>query len=449
MFPLALLFPLLLIIAWRTHNLQKPPGSNILLGFLLVISAATFIGALFSPVDLHGQTYWGRALRAWFSLGVGLIFLFTAFWMNRTPADLKRSLKWLYLGLIVTFIWGLAQIIAIYTNWLDYEVLNKIQQSISLGSLKTKRISGFAYEPSWLADLIQILYFPWSFAALFTGYRLTRFRWFEPVMFLLASVLLIFTFSRGGIVFAVIVVAVIVLFAGRDLIRGFLAWMVLPLRLRRNPGFSEKIKASGLRLVLLSGAVVVLVGVLFTFSENRYFSNILNFNKSKSLLDYVIGISAGPRLAYAFAGLETFIHHAWTGVGLGGSSFYLYDYIPDWIMTYTIEINRLFTPDSLAVPNIKNLYVRFLAETGLIGFWFFIAYYLSILGNIRYLLITKDGYYRYIGIAGLFIWLAVALRNFTQDSLTFPIMWVGFGMILGFVNTFLNQSKNLPGNEKA
>lgn len=449
MFPLAFLFPLLVVNGWRNSKLDRPPGSKILLGLLFVILAATLIGGIFSPVNLHGQSYWGRVLRAWISLGVGLTFFISAFWMNRSPADLKHSLKWLYLSLIVTFIWGFAQILAINTSWLNYDLLNKVQQSISLGSLRNKRISGFTFEPSWLADLIVILYYPWSFSALITGYRLTRFRWFEPAMFLLASVLLVFTFSRGGILFALIVLTVIVAFNGKEHIRTLVTWIVFPFKLPRDLGFRKWFLAFGGRLILFAAASGVLVGVLFTFSENDYFSSTLDFSRGRNLLDYVINISAGPRLAYAIAGFEIFIQYPWTGVGLGGSGFYLYEHIPDWILTYTVEINRLFIPDSLAVPNSKNLYVRFLAETGLIGFWFFIAFYFSILGNIRALFSTAAGHYRYVGIAGLFIWLSVALRNFTQDSLTFPIMWVGFGMTLGFVHAFINQKNNSEEMEKA
>jgi O-antigen ligase len=85
------------------------------------------------------------------------------------------------------------------------------------------------------------------------------------------------------------------------------------------------------------------------------------------------------------------------------------------------------------IPNIKNLYVRLLAETGLLGFWLWIAFLLSILGRVRQLLQAAPGSAaRFVGVAGLFIWLTAALRNVTQDSLTFPLMWVGFGIILGF-----------------
>jgi len=36
-----------------------------------------------------------------------------------------------------------------------------------------------------------------------------------------------------------------------------------------------------------------------------------------------------------------------------------------------------------------------------------------------------------VAVAGLFIWIAVALRNLTQDSFTIPIMWVALGFLAG------------------
>ena len=100
-------------------------------------------------------------------------------------------------------------------------------------------------------------------------------------------------------------------------------------------------------------------------------------------------------------------------------------------------VARLLSPDSSNIPNIKNLYVLLLAETGLLGFWLFIGFNLSILAAARMLLKKETVVLKYIGAAGLFIWLAVAIRNFTQDSLNFPVMWVSLGMLVGYAHHML------------
>ena len=78
------------------------------------------------------------------------------------------------------------------------------------------------------------------------------------------------------------------------------------------------------------------------------------------------------------------------------------------------------------------MYIRLLAETGLAGFWLFMAFLLSILGRIVYRLKSEDSISKFIGTTGLFAWVAVAMVNFTQNSFTMTFMWVVMGMILGF-----------------
>jgi O-antigen ligase len=94
-------------------------------------------------------------------------------------------------------------------------------------------------------------------------------------------------------------------------------------------------------------------------------------------------------------------------------------------------VARQLSPDSNLIPNIKSLYIRLLAETGLPGFWLFAAFLLSFAGMLRGLWRSGRPAARYVAAAGLFAWLALAVRNMTQDSFTFPIMWVILGMIAG------------------
>jgi O-antigen ligase len=436
LYPLALLFPILLLLAWRARRFELPRVAVPLVAFLLVAMGATLIGTLYAPLDLRGQSFEGRALRAWFSVAVGLIFFLSAYRMNRNQDDLKRSLKWMYAGLAASIVWGGIQTLAFTTPIFDEAVIESIQLTFSLRGLPSnQRILGFAFEPAWLADQVVIYYYPWLMAAILTGYRISRHRWLEPSLLILGTVLLIFTFSRGGVLNAIIVIAAIILLTGREWLRKIWDWFVRPFQQRPVPSGKSsretKLRGSLVRISLLAAIVFGLAGTWSVFSQNRYFSSFLEYESTTDLYEYMLDVSAGPRLGYAAAGLNIYSDYPWMGVGLGASSLYLYDYLPDWALTNLPEINRRLSPDSNIVANTKNLYVRLLSETGIIGFWFFSAFYLSLLADIRALFVSKKAELRFIAIAGLFIWLAVALRNFTQDSLTFPIMWVGFGTVLG------------------
>ena len=83
-YPLALLLPVLLIQLLRKKIPSPWPGSMIVLGaFVVVLLAASMFGILHAPLELRGQSYWGRAIRAWATVIIGLSFFVTAVWMNR------------------------------------------------------------------------------------------------------------------------------------------------------------------------------------------------------------------------------------------------------------------------------------------------------------------------------------------------------------------------------
>ena len=160
-FPLALLVPVLLFYLVRTRSFRFPMVTAPLLGFLLAALVSTLIGGYYAPLDLRGQTYWSWALRAWLSLGIGMGFFWVSVLLSRSEDFLRRSLPWLYAGLALTIVWGFIQAIAIHTPLLDLDDISKVQLMFSIRQITERRISGFAYEPSWLADQITLLYFPW------------------------------------------------------------------------------------------------------------------------------------------------------------------------------------------------------------------------------------------------------------------------------------------------
>ena len=69
LYPLVLLMPILLYQIW-TKRLTRPWNGSltILLAFTLTALLATAFGSLLAPLELRGQTYFDRALRAWITL---------------------------------------------------------------------------------------------------------------------------------------------------------------------------------------------------------------------------------------------------------------------------------------------------------------------------------------------------------------------------------------------
>lgn len=427
-YPLAVLLVLLVYKFIRARRVPLPSNIRLLLAFLLFVVLVSVAGAALAPLPLRGSTYDDRVLRGWFSLLIGLLFFFTAFWMNRSEADLRFSLKWIYAGLILTIAWSLIQAVSINTSLIPRSLINQIQLSFSARPLLARRISGFAYEPAWLADQIVIFYLPWLFAAILRRRPLFGLRWLEPLLFVLCIVLLIFTYSRGGLLSAILCTLLVFLLLGRDLLARSWAWFKGPLG--ANARRVGRLGPLLVRVGLLAILVVGLLSAASFLSRYEYFARLWDFAGDESPVDYLVDISAGPRLAYLIAGYQTYEESPLTGVGLGASGLYLFDRYPEWSFSIP-EVARQLSPDSNQIPNIKSFYVRLLAETGLPGFWLFAVFFISFLAVVRRMAISNSRVLRFVAAAGLFAWLGIGFRNLTQDSFTIPIMWVILGVLVG------------------
>jgi O-antigen ligase len=157
--------------------------------------------------------------------------------------------------------------------------------------------------------------------------------------------------------------------------------------------------------------------------------------------EFIIENSAGARAAYTFGALGAYEESPVTGVGLGASGFYIYEHLPDWAITTVPEIARQLSPDNRLYPNPKNMYVRQQAETGLTGFVLFVAFLFSVLGDSLGILRAKTSFARYLGIAGLFSWIAILLYNATQDSFATPNIWINLGILTGMIPFAMESEK--------
>jgi hypothetical protein len=425
LYPVALLLLILFFQVTRKKISIPRAGTLIpLLGFVLLALAATGIGVLLDPLPLRGQEYFGRVIRAWVTLVIGLSFFIAAIWMNRNEDDLRFSIRWLLAGFVMDILWSGVQSLAFYTPLLRKVTVTHWQRTFSMRELvRTNRVSGMAYEPAWLAGQIATVYLPWLFASLLTRLRVTRFKWLESVLLGFAVLLLLATFSRGGLLTAVGAAGLTFLLVGRAELRAVWHWFV--------SGFC---RGGVIPPLLRVGVVVLFIGALvgagLFLSQKGYITRLFN-TRAESVEDFIIENSAGARAAYTFGGLGTYAENPITGVGLGASGFYIYDHLPDWALTTVPEIARQLNPENRLYPNPKNMYIRLLAETGLVGFFVFIAFLFSVLGDALQSLRSKTTVARYLGIAGIFSWIAVALYNITQDSFATPNIWINFGILVG------------------
>ncbi len=411
--PLAVFLPLALGLAWRRRDWR---WLGVLPPFLVFVAGAgvsTLFGLARNPVPVFNLSYAGRALRAWLSLAVGLSFFLGALLAHTTEEDVRFSLRWLYAGFLVAALWGTLQIGAITVGVPSFSALSAVQRGFSVHGLTPRRIAGMAYEPSWFADQLVGVYMPWLVAALLSGYALFRRRWMTAGLLVWVGVLLVFTYSRSGVLVAVVAAGAVFIVWG---LRWGWRWL---LRRRR-----QALWVGGVVLLLLAAGFAVLL-------SNNYFASLFQLQPGQTFVDYVIGIRSGARLAYTWAALTLFAEHPWLGVGLGGSGFYLRERLPEWAVTVLPEIARLIAPGNAVVLNPKNMYARVLAETGLVGFLAFVTFLSTAFGRVLAWWRRPTPFARFVAVGGLWVLVAVTLRWITQDSLAMPNLWLGLGMTLG------------------
>jgi O-antigen ligase len=425
LYPLAILLPLLVTQIWR-HDPKKAywAGAFVALGmFILFVFTSTSFGFLTDPIPLRGQEYVGRAIRALATLFIGLVVFISAVWMNRNEDDLRFSVKWLFAGLCLTIAWSGLQAVTFYTGLLKKEMVTHWQLAFSMRELvRTNRISGFAYEPAWLAGQLATIFIPFLFASILTNFHITRLKWLEYLLFVLSLLVLLATYSRGGLLTTVAAMGLAFLFFGREIIRASWIWFF--------SGFRGRVLDMLFRLGIVLAVIGVFAGAFLFLNQKNFFRRLWEIDAA-SLSEYIVDINAGARGAYSSGAFAAFEQHPLSGVGLGASGFYIYQNLPDWSLTTVPEIAKQLNPENRLFPNPKNLYVRLLAETGLIGFLLFVAFQLYVLGDMLSLYLVKQPWTRFAAIAGVFAWLAITFYNFTQDSLTTPNIWLVSGIMVG------------------
>lgn len=451
--PLTLLLPVLLARLWLKQIPRPWPGVlTILAAFTLAALASTAWGLTLAPLELRGVEVFDRAVRAIATLAIGLAFFLAAAWMNQDEEALQFSARWLLIGLVAHLAWGAIQFYGLNHGYRS--LLNKIQQTFSVrGLVKNKRVSGFAFEPSWLAGQIVTLYLPWLAAGLLVRFRESLFplarlfkkwkpagAWLEAILLLGALAALLMTYSRSGLAVAVIAAGITLLAAGAPVARIVFGWFRAGFRPDGLAGRWARLQAASSRVVLILLALSIFVGAGFFLADKGYIAKFFTSEK-ETFSDYVVSVYLGPRLAYAVSALEAFQQHPFTGVGLGASGFWIYRYMPDWVLSGVPEIAEQMSPDSGQYPNPKNLFVRLLAETGLAGFALFAAFYLAVLADVLDLLRHPLAAARWLGVAGLFAFTAILLQGGSQDSFAMPEMWINLGILVGAAGAFIQRKE--------
>lgn len=381
-------------------------------------------------------------------IGVSLFALSSSF--LRHENDFKFTMRLLNLGAILMIIWSMMQLIAWYGFHEYPKWMFEIQGFVSRRVLFRSRVTGFALEPSWLANMLNLLYIPLWLAATVKKYSCYKFRLFgfsvENILLALGILILFFTLSRVGYLAFFLLVILIGIWGVKRLFEITETVLLKNINIKDSTvriNQSKKIRA--LIIIVFIGFLIFLIvfTALIAVRVDQRMARLFDFsfNSKNPILEYFNNLKFGERTVYWLAGWNIFKDYPVFGVGLGNAGFFM----PSRIIPYgwtMVEVRRIIYREPYLL-NIKSFWIRLLAETGLIGFAAFIAWYADIFKRLHKAAHLGNG-----GILSVFILLGIfslttfLVEGFSVDSFAIPYLWFSLGIAISAQQTLFKKSLN-------
>ncbi len=444
--PLAIIPLLILILIWVILGIFRgriyPRLIWPLILFFIIALIASAL-AFFQPIlPYKNLNVFSREFRAVITLIVGVCYYLIASSIPSTQDHIKTSLRALYIGLLLTLVWSTVQTYFVFDGiekipW----QFNEAHRLISIRDLFKDRVTGMAFEPSWLGDQFVLLYLPFLFSSVLTGTSVfTRRKGIlsvELILSIWSVLILLMTKSRISFIsFGLMIAVIFALLLGR-----LSQWVS-----RRPTGSTSRGGQSGnkvtyilvysLGIILSLGAVI---GGAWALSKvdrrmDRLFEIPGKYASIQIEFPYQAGyevanqLAFAERIAYWEFGFNVFEESPILGVGLGNTGFLFEDHLAPYAHTL-VEMKDILDYDNPNFPNSKNLWVRLLAETGILGFALFCTWIVVMLVAGILLATYPEAFYRMMGIAGILAFTAFVIEGFSLDSFALPQMWIVFGLL--------------------
>ncbi|WP_179333998.1 O-antigen ligase family protein [Winogradskyella costae] len=405
----------------------KIPYKNLIFQLLMVMIAWFIISVAFNGYDLT-QYYFkhtsgiSRFVRQLIALLISTIVLFITFYNIIENANLKEIFfkvrKVFSYSLFVVVVYGSIEFLIVKLKMDGLRPTLYLFDYFPFTSVNidkwTNRISSVTFEPPALATYLLSIA-GWMFSYILTGKTFKRF--------IPGLLVIIFSFlSESRAVFFIIIVQAFV----------FVLYLI------KDRKYNKLFVKIALISVFASSAVLI----FFMRTTVDYVYNELT---SFKIDDGVHSTSNKTRFGIQTAMYEVFLENPIIGTGYGLQAFESKDKYPEWATVDNWEFRlKHLNEDHVPFPPGFNLYLRILAETGIIGFIILILFLISILLWCYNKAFKKQNEHTIIALVVTISMVGFVFNWLKTDTFRVYAFW----LCLAFIMVMIKSNKKLINESK-
>lgn len=437
--PSVLVFMLLALVLPVLSKTRKLAIEIVPFGLFLIVVLLSWGMSFFLIIPTYRNfVVTSEYKEALLTLGIAAaVFLSTMMFIMEKRERLGFTLRMVNLSGFVMILWSLVQTYYVlfqdgsYPRW-AYQIQDLISSRSNI-ILFPDRVTGLAYEPSWLAHQLVIVFLPYWFAASLIGYSSFTWRFkrlsLENMLSVCGVFVLFMSFSRIGWLSFLLILLWIAWEYQKKFMRAFASRF-----LSSASSGASKIKPAFTVILgfLVSGFLIILVLLGFVWLGSKFEPRLAmiltgNFWNANSLLDLANHLFFAERAVYWGAGWEVFARFPWFGVGFGNVGFFFPETMPSFGYGLT-EVRDMFYRLSF-LPNTKSIWIRILSETGIVGFSCFITWLFYSFVSTQFSRRLGNPEEKVIAWMGQFVLIAFLSEGFSIDSFAMPYFWFSMGML--------------------